>query len=198
MIKSKESIAFDLPDADVEFYPNFLTESFSDKIFKELLTETSWRHDDITIFGKTYKQPRLTALYSIDGIPYSYSNITMIPESFTGTLLILKTQIEKVTGHAFTTCLLNLYRNGNDSNGWHADDEKSLRTNPVIASLSLGASRNFKLKHHNISSAKKDILLTHGSLLIMQGTTQHYWKHHIPKTKKTVGPRINLTFRKVY
>src|SRR6187431_60877 len=94
-----------------------------------------------------------------------------------------------------TTVLLNYYRDGSDSNGWHADNEKELGTNPVIASLSLGAERNFQLKHNIDITQKKNIILENGSLLLMKGTTQHFWKHQIPKTAKAIGPRINLTFR---
>lgn len=160
--------------------------------FDELLHKTEWQSDSITLFGKTYKQPRLTALYGFK--VYSYSNITMNPLPFTPTLLKIKTRIEALTGEIFNVCLLNLYRDGNDSNGWHADDEKSLGKNPAIASVSFGDTRAFHMKH-NEKDYKLKIALTHNSLLLMKGETQHFWKHQIPKTKKVVGPRINLTFR---
>jgi alkylated DNA repair dioxygenase AlkB len=104
-------------------------------------------------------------------------------------------KIEKATKTTFTSCLLNLYRNGQDSNGWHADDEKVLGENPVIASLSLGAERTFHLKHKKIKALKHKLILHNGSLLLMKGTTQHNWFHQIPKTKKMIEKRINLTFR---
>jgi alkylated DNA repair dioxygenase AlkB len=107
----------------------------------------------------------------------------------------IKSEVETVSTTRFTTVLLNNYRNGKDSNGWHADNEKELGTNPIIASLSFGAERNFQLKHNTDLSLKKSIILEHGSLLLMKGTTQHYWKHQIPKTSKPIGSRINLTFR---
>ena len=112
-------------------------------------------------------------------------------------LLDIEQKLEAYTNETFTTVLLNLYRDGQDSNGWHADNEKELGVNPVIASVSLGASRFFHLKHNTDKSQKLKLELTHGSLLLMEGTTQHFWKHQIAKTAKAVAPRINLTFRKV-
>ena len=112
-------------------------------------------------------------------------------------LLYIEKKLKEFTNEKFTTVLLNLYRDGNDSNGWHADNEKELGKNPVIASISLGASRFFHLKHNTKTYQKLKIELSHGSLLLMEGTTQHFWKHQVAKTAKIVAPRINLTFRKV-
>ena len=190
-----EKIDLNLPDSDIIYYPEFFDLETSNQYFKTLLESISWQQDDITIFGKTHKQPRLTALYANNNEPYSYSNITMIPHEFTKELLDIKTKVETVIDTNFTTCLLNLYRNGQDSNGWHADNEKELGVNPIIASVSFGAERLFKLKHRHNKNYKKDLVLQHGSLLIMKGETQHHWLHQIPKTKKEVGKRINLTFR---
>ncbi len=184
-----------LPDADISYFPNFLNPSKASDLFRELRDSISWRQDPITVFGKTYPQPRLTALYGNNGKPYSYSNITMNPNPFTNELSELKERIEAITGVSFTTCLLNLYRDGRDSNGWHADNEKELGRNPVIASISLGQERFFHLKHRNRPELKHKLLLENGSLLIMQGETQHHWLHQIPKTARTIGERINLTFR---
>ncbi len=191
----KDSIHLNLPDSDIVYYPEFFSLEESNTYFKSLLERISWQQDDITVFGKTYKQPRLTALYANNNEPYSYSNITMTPNMFTEELLDIKSKVETVIDANFTTCLLNLYRNGQDSNGWHADNEKELGTNPIIASVSFGAERLFKLKHRQDKSLKKDLVLQHGSLLLMKGETQHQWLHQIPKTKKEVGKRINLTFR---
>jgi alkylated DNA repair dioxygenase AlkB len=119
----------------------------------------------------------------------------MQPHEFTTELLKIKTKIETKTEVKFTTCLLNLYRNGKDSNGWHADNEKELGQNPVIASISLGQERYFHLKHRKDKTLKHKILLQHGSLMLMQGETQHHWLHQIPKTAKPIVERINLTFR---
>lgn len=163
--------------------------------FEKLKTEIPWQQDDITVFGKTYPQPRLTSLFGNEGKPYSYSNIVMQPHVWNSLLLFIKNEIEEVCNENFTTVLLNYYRDGKDSNGWHADDEKELGRNPVIASVSFGAERSFHLQHNSIKEQKLKINLEHGSLLIMKGTTQHFWKHQIPKTAKPIGSRINLTFR---
>jgi len=194
MFPSQE-IKLNLPDADIIYFPNCFSEVEANTFFNIILNETNWQHDTITLFGKTHAQPRLTALFANNIKPYSYSNITMHPELFTETLLKVKQRIETKTNTNFTTCLANLYRDGKDSNGWHADNEKELGTNPVIASVTFGASRYFNLKHRKDKSLKQKLLLENGSLLIMQGKTQHHWLHQIAKTKKDVNPRINLTFR---
>ncbi len=188
-------INLNLKDAEVFYYPNYFTKNESMSLFQILTTETLWQQDDIKVFGKTYKQPRLTSLYGSNKRPYSYSNITMHPHKFSSTLLKIKSKIEDTTNEIFTTCLLNQYRDGQDSNGWHADNEKELGQNPVIASVSFGASRMFHLKHRYDKSHKCKLLLESGSLLLMKGTTQHFWLHQVPKTKKQIGSRINLTFR---
>ncbi|MGB3151982.1 MAG: alpha-ketoglutarate-dependent dioxygenase AlkB [Maribacter sp.] len=189
-----DALPLELPDADVVYYPDFIGSESADFYFSQFKNTIAWQQDDIKIFGKVHPQPRLTALYSNNSQPYSYSNITMHPKPFTKEIEVLKSKIEALAKRKFTTCLLNLYRNGRDSNGWHADNEKELGQNPVIASVSLGADRFFHLKH-NTRPDKLKILLEHGSLLLMQGETQHFWKHQIPKTTKDIGERINLTFR---
>lgn len=190
-----EKIAFNLPDADIEYYPSFFNVEQSNDFFKKLQTEIPWQQDAITVFGKTLLQPRLTALFGNEGKPYSYSNIVMQPHKWNPILTFIKEEIENVCNKKFTTVLLNYYRDGKDSNGWHADNEKELGNNPLIASVSFGAKRAFHLQHNTIKDAKQKIMLENGSLLIMSGETQHYWKHQIPKTAKDIGPRINLTFR---
>jgi alkylated DNA repair dioxygenase AlkB len=190
-----DRISLNIPDAEITYLPTFLKKEEADAVFNELIQNTPWQQDEITVYGKKHLQPRLTALYGNEGIPYSYSNITMQPHSWTSLLQKIKSQIESITETNFTTVLLNYYRNGSDSNGWHADNEKELGTNPIIASLSLGAKRTFQLKHNSDPTLKKSLILEHGSLLLMQGTTQHFWKHQIPKTSKTIDSRINLTFR---
>ncbi|RIA10368.1 alkylated DNA repair dioxygenase AlkB [Flavobacteriaceae bacterium MAR_2010_72] len=186
-----------LPDAEVIYIPGFYSSEKARHYFNILKTSVNWQQDDIKIFGKTYKQPRLTALHSNNGQTYSYSNIVMTPEVFTTELIEIKKDVEAVSKQNFTTVLLNLYRDGNDSNGWHADNEKELGKNPVIASLSLGEARWFHFKHRTISDQKYKLLLESGSLLIMKGSMQHHWLHQIPKTKKVVGERMNLTFRTI-
>ena len=189
------SITTELKDGEVLYDRNFLSSVEASRYFKILRNETAWQQDQIKVFGKVYDQPRLTALYANNNSPYSYSNITMYPSPFSATLLEIKEKVEQQLKQEFTTCLLNLYRHGQDSNGWHADNEKELGKNPIIASVSLGAERMFHMKHRTDNSQKIKINLTHGSLLVMSGSTQHYWLHQIPKTKKHVEERINLTFR---
>ena len=190
-----EPIVLNLPDAEIIYYPNFFDKKEADAIFAELKNDIPWQQDDICVYGKIHPQPRLTALFGNEGKPYSYSNIKMQPHSWTMLLQKIKSHIETVVETDFTTVLLNYYRDGKDSNGWHADNEKELGRNPIIASLSFGAERVFQLKHNSIPGLKQNILLEHGSLLLMKGTTQHFWKHQIPKTSKPIGSRINLTFR---
>lgn len=190
----EEKIVFALPDAEIVYFSNFFTAEKSKELFEKLKNEIPWQQDNITVFGHSHLQPRLTALFGNEGKPYGYSNIIMQPHLWTPLIMFIKSEVEKVCQENFTTVLLNLYRDGRDSNGWHADNEKELGRNPIIASVSFGAERIFQLKH-NTQDIKQNITLENGSLLIMKGTTQHFWKHQIPKTKKEIGPRINLTFR---
>ncbi|MFV8326053.1 alpha-ketoglutarate-dependent dioxygenase AlkB family protein [Flavobacterium sp. ZS1P14] len=190
-----EPIPLNLPDADIIYYPAFFNKEEADRIYAALINEIPWQQDEIRVFGKIHPQPRLTALFGNEGKPYAYSNIKMQPHPWNPLLQKIKAQIETVSGTTFTTVLLNYYRDGKDSNGWHADNEKELGTNPIIGSLSFGAERTFQLKHNSDKDQKKSIILENGSLLLMKGTTQHFWKHQIPKTAKPIGPRINLTFR---
>ena len=192
-----EKIIFDIPNASIEYYPNFFDKEQAKEFFDKLYHEIPWQQDSITVYGKTHPQPRLTALFGNEGKPYSYSNIVMQPNSWNTLLVFIKNKIEEECNEYFTSVLLNLYRDGKDSNGWHADNEKELGINPVIASLSFGTERVFHLQHNTISEAKLKIKLENGSLLLMKGETQHFWKHQIPKTTKIIDPRINLTFRKI-
>lgn len=187
----------ELPDAVIRYYPNFLSNTEADAYFKTLQASTPWRNDPITIFGKTYPQPRMTSLHGHTTDPYGYSGIVMQPNPMNDTLLEIEKKLKSFSDEPFTTVLLNLYRDGKDSNGWHADDEPELGENPVIASVSLGAERYFHLKHKTDKSQRLKFALAHGSLLLMEGSTQHFWKHQVAKTARDVGPRINLTFRKV-
>ena len=191
----KEKITFNLPDAEIEYFPDFFEKLRANELFDKLKNEIPWQQDFITVYGKTHPQPRLTALFGNEGKAYSYSNIVMQPHHWNPLLMFVKNEVEEVSGENFTTVLLNYYRDGKDSNGWHADNEKELGRNPIIASVSFGAERAFHLQHNSIKEQKLKITLEHGSLLLMKGATQHFWKHQIPKTSKAIGPRINLTFR---
>ena len=186
---------FDLPNAEIEYFPTFFGELQANELFIKLKNEIPWQQDNITVYGKSYAQPRLTALFGNEGKPYSYSNIVMQPHFWNPLTMFIKDKVEDITGEKFSTVLLNLYRDGKDSNGWHADNEKELGRNPVIASVSFGAVRPFYLKHNSIENQRLKIDLEHGSLLLMKGETQHFWKHQIAKTAKPISPRINLTFR---
>lgn len=192
-----EEIQLNLPNATISYFPNFFSLEEANFYFSELKKSIAWQQDKITLFGKTHNQPRLTALYANNNKAYSYSNIKMLPHVFTPELLLIKEKIKSVEKENFTTCLANLYRDGNDSNGWHADNEKELGKNPTIASITFGAPRFFNLKHKHDKSLRTKLLLEHGSLLIMKGETQHFWLHQIAKTKKKVSARINLTFRTI-
>jgi len=192
---ASEPVFLNLPDAEIIYYPQFFEKEQADIIFAKLVQEIPWQQDEIRVYGKIHPQPRLTALFGNEGKPYSYSNITMQPHPWNLLLQKIKMKIENIAAVNFTTVLLNQYRDGKDSNGWHTDNEKELGINPVIASLSFGAERTFQLKHNLDKDLKKSIILEHGSLLLMKGTTQHFWKHQIPKTAKPIGPRINATFR---
>ncbi len=189
---------YDLPDADVIYYPDFFDKETADHYFNAILKKTSWRQDNVKIFGKTFAQPRLTSFIGDDGKKLSYSGISMDAQVWTDDLLKIRKEINHVVDAEFNSVLLNLYRTGLDSNGWHADNEKYLGRNPVIASVSFGAERSFHLKHNSLDIPTTKILLRHGSLLIMSGTTQHFWKHQIPKSKNIDSARINLTYRFIY
>lgn len=183
-------------DGQIMLYPNFFAASTRDKLFDDLLQNLNWRQDKIKMFGKEINLPRLTAWYGDEGKSYEYSGIKMNPDVWTPTLLTIKKQVEAVAKLNFNSVLVNLYRSGKDHVSWHSDDEPELGNNPTIASVSFGATRRFLLKHKsNQDLGKIEVPLTHGSLLIMQGTTQHFWQHQVPKTTKILTARINLTFR---
>lgn len=184
-----------LPDAEIILYPSLLDEQDSDRLLTKLTQTIDWRQDWITVYGRSLPQPRLTAWVGDPGKAYTYSGITMQPSGWTDTLLDLKARVDAIAGVSFNSVLLNLYRDGNDSMGWHSDDEPELGQNPVIGSLSLGGTRQFMLRHKQQKALKAKLALMSGSFLLMQGTTQHYWLHQVPKTKRAVPPRLNLTFR---
>lgn len=187
---------FALPEGNVVLYEGFFNPSESAAMFAELLSQTAWEQRHLKLYGKLYAEPRLTAWYGDAGKQYSYSGITLQPLPWTPLLLAIKARVEVAAQATFNSVLLNFYRDGRDSNGWHQDNEPELGHNPVIASVSFGATRRFQLRHKfNPASPKLALDLTAGSLLIMAGTTQHFWQHQLPKTTKAVAQRINLTFR---
>lgn len=181
-----------LDDGCLKYEATFLAPERANSLFTKLRDTIPWHGEGSR--GRLF--PRLVAWYADPGVVYTYSGITHTSSPWTPELLEIRARIEQATEAGFNSVLLNFYRDGRDSMGFHADDEPELGQNPVIASVSLGVARRFVLKH-NRTVEKHEIVLEHGSLLVMGGTCQHFWKHAIPKTAKVVGPRINLTFRQL-
>jgi len=184
----------ELTNGWLEFYPDFLSITESDDLYHHCLKELPLQQGIIILFGKIHDIPRLESFHSEHGKSYGYSGKRLYTHPFDQRIKEIKIRIEKATGYSFNSVLINYYRNGTDSNGWHADNEPELGKNPIIASLSLGAQRRFDLKH-NLGTEKISLELTNGSLVIMGGALQHHWKHQIPKQLKITEGRINLTFR---
>lgn len=176
---------------------NFFSIKESIRIFEELKTRLNWQTSIIKLFGKTHQTPRKEAYYGNTHADYIYSGKQLFRNEWNDLLLELKLKIEQKIGYKFNAVLANWYRDGMDSNGWHADDEKELGKNPLIASLSFGCTRRFELKHKE-TKEKLSLELRTGSLLVMGGELQHFWKHQIPKQTKIKKDRINLTFRLIF
>ncbi len=187
----------DLPNGDAAFYPSFFSRADADRLLEELRESTAWRQESIKLYGKPVDIPRLTAWYGDKDSVYTYSGITNVPRPWTPALLEVKNPVERPSGVVFNSVLLNRYRTGRDSVAWHSDDEKEFGENPIIASVSFGGVRTFQFRHKELKNLKTSVALTHGSLLIMRGTTQRHWLRQIPKTTRDVEERINLTFRVV-
>lgn len=183
-----------LTDGAYRYFPNFFSRQDADRLLQAFEHNIEWKQEEMNMYGKVLKFPRLTAWYGDNDKPYSFSGITLNPTPWNKELLEIKEVIEPVCKTEFNSVLLNLYRNGNDSISWHSDDEKELGQNPIIASVNFGAERDFQLKHKTLNE-KVSIKLQHGSLLIMQGALQHHWLHQVPKRKNINKARINLTFR---
>jgi len=182
---------------EVTFHPDFFSVNEADGFFKLLQERLAWQQEPIWMFGKQVLQPRLTALYGDPKVPYAYSGIAMEALPFTEALEQIKDRLQVFTQQEFTHVLCNYYRDGQDSMGWHRDNEPILGKNPTIASLTFGATRAFQLRPYGKKKPKLSLELSHGSLLLMGGESQHFWEHQLPKTKKVLAPRINLTFRKL-
>ncbi len=181
-------------DGEAYLIEDVLSTVDADRSFSDLLENIDWRQEHAVLFGRKIAIPRLTAWYGERG--YGYSGIRHEPAQLTPALVALKSMIETIARRPFNSVLINLYRDGRDSMGWHSDDEPALGPEPEIASLSLGAARRFHLKHR--TSAERVVLdLAPGSCLLMRGRCQACWRHQLPKTRKKVGPRINLTFRTI-
>jgi alkylated DNA repair dioxygenase AlkB len=183
-----------LQNGEYIYYSSFFNQTLANQYLKAFITEIEWKQESMNMYGKQVMFPRLTAWYGDNNKPYTFSGITLNPHSWTPDLLQIKQAIEKECAVEFNSVLLNLYRDGNDSISWHTDAEKELGLNPVIASVNFGAERKFQIRHNDTREIR-EIILKHGSLLIMRGELQHFWKHQVPKQKNITKQRINLTFR---
>ena len=184
-------------DGELCFYQDFLTNEEAHSLFNDLLNHLAWTEESINMFGKSILVPRLVCWYGDKTAIYRYSGISHTPLPWTKSLREIKSKVEAVTQQTFNSVLGNLYRNENDSMGWHSDNEKELGEDPFIASLSLGEERIFKLKHKT-SKEQVKISLPSGSLVTMSGQFQHNWQHCVPKSTIAKQPRINLTFRYIF
>ena len=185
--------------ADLEpfvYRAHYLTSAQADQLFTRLRTEVTWRQQRLRLFGRRVQQPRLTAWFSDPGIAYQYRGLRLAANAGHAALKPLRRRLEADLGVAFNSVLLNAYRDGADAMGWHADDEPELGPHPVIASISLGATRRMLIRPAAGGRSQR-MQLAHGSLLLMQGTSQAQWRHCVPRTRQQVGPRINLTFRHI-
>jgi alkylated DNA repair dioxygenase AlkB len=188
-----------MQDADVSYLRTFLSSTEADRYFQTLLADTSWEEGSIKLWGKEHKQPRLIAWHGDLKARYSYSGLSLNPRPWTEVLLEIKNQAELASKSLFNSVLLNLYRSGSDRMGWHSDDEPELGPIPTIASISLGEERVFRFKHKHDKTIKPVSMKLHsGSLLVMRGTTQKFWKHAIERESRAIAPRINLTFRWIH
>jgi alkylated DNA repair dioxygenase AlkB len=185
------------PGLDLTLHRDAVSRSVADAALTGLRADVPWQHDEISMFGRRIPLPRLTAWFGDAGLEYTYSGIRMQPRTWTPALQHLREIAENLADVTFNTVLLNLYRDGADGVAWHADDEAELGPEPVIASLSLGASRRFQLRRRDDALLKREMELHHGDMIVMRGSTQSLWLHQIPKTSKPVGERINLTFRTI-
>ncbi len=188
----------DIPNGELLYVPTLFPPQQAARYLDELLQSIAWEQKTIKIYGREMPSPRLTAWYGDPGASYAYSGIALEPLPWLPILSEIKEHIEPVATCTFNSVLANQYRDGADSMGCHSDDEPTLGDKPIIASLSLGSARRFILRHKRDKTAEPvEIPLGDGALLIMRDETQKFWKHHVPKTRQPVGPRINLTFRKI-
>lgn len=187
-----------LLNGELAYYPRFFTLQESD-YFLQVLTDTiAWKQESMKMYGKEVLFPRLMAWHGDRSAAYSFSGNIFSPTTWTKELQEIRDRISPISGSVFNSVLLNLYRSGSDSMGWHADDEPELGNQPVIASVNFGATRRFMLRYKTDHQLKYELALQHGSLLIMKGKLQEYWEHQVPKTTKIADKRINLTFRLIH
>jgi alkylated DNA repair dioxygenase AlkB len=190
-----------LADADVRYAEAWLGRDEADALFERLRQEIPWERHRLSMFGREVDSPRLSCWIGDPGTDYIYSRTRFEPRPWTSSLLVLRERVEAFSGARFNSVLANLYRDGQDSMGWHSDDEPELGPQPVIASVSLGAERRFRLRRklpRGTRATPLGLPLAHGSLLCMAGDTQRYYQHDLPKLAGMVGARINLTFRFIH
>lgn len=192
----KQTHVIDLDGLEAHYWPEFISRKRADEVFERLLLDTPWRQETITVYGKAHLTPRLSHWVGDAGLSYTYSNHTMQAAPWSELLIQLKAEVEAACAASFNSVLLNYYRDGQDSNGWHSDDEPELGPEPLIASLSLGAARDFQLRLKRDKAHKLQLNLQSGSLLVMQRGVQQHWQHQVPK-RANAQARINLTFRQV-
>jgi alkylated DNA repair dioxygenase AlkB len=191
----EECIDLGLCEGEARLWPAAFAPEDATRLFEALRSGIRWQQEEIVIFGQRRQVPRLVAWHGDPGASYRYSGTDHHPEPWTPELEYIRERVSVLSGAAFNAVLLNLYRDGRDGMGWHADDESELGRNPAIGSVSLGATRRFCLRHRRRKDLKIDLDLPHGSLLLMGGATQHHWVHALPKTQRPVGERVNLTLR---
>ena len=195
MINNRPNI---LPqDGIALYYEKIVNDEEIKGLFDALLNNIHWENERVIMFGKEIVTKRKVAFFSDPSISYRYASKTKIGLPWTSTLLIIKNIVESITKESYNACLLNLYHNGEESMGWHSDNEKEIIANSSIASLSLGANRKFSFKH-KVSKETVSIELEDGSLLEMKGSVQAHWWHALLKSKKVTAARINLTFRQMH
>ncbi len=183
-------------DGTVNYYGKVFSSEEANFYYDNLFENIPWKSDEAVIFGKLIETKRKIAWFGDETFEYTYSGRTKYAQKWTSELLQLKLKTEQLTGETFNSCLLNLYHDGNEGMAYHSDGEKDLKKNGAIASLTFGAERKFSFKH-KISKEKVELILEHGSLLVMKDQTQSHWLHRLPPTKKVLQPRINLTFRTI-
>ncbi|MBB3834842.1 alkylated DNA repair dioxygenase AlkB [Xanthomonas arboricola] len=186
-----------LPGAQVQWWRGWLQAAAADALLQTLLTQVQWEVHRIRMFGRVVDSPRLSSWIGDPEASYRYSGTQFSPQPWLDALQPLRARLQEDTGRPFNSVLLNRYRSGNDAMGWHSDDEPELGAQPLIASVSLGATRRFAFKHRDDAALKQTLELGHGDLLLMGGDTQRCYKHALPRTARPVGERINLTFRQI-
>ncbi|WP_339079581.1 alpha-ketoglutarate-dependent dioxygenase AlkB [Pseudomonas sp. TMP9] len=184
-----------LANADLRLHAQWLDAATADSWLSELLKQTPWQQPHVHLYGRKLPVPRLVAWYGDAEASYRYSGLTHQPLPWTPLLAHIRAQVAAAVGQSLNGALLNYYRDGQDSMGWHSDDEAELGANPLIASLNLGGTRRFDLRRKGQNRIEHSLPLQHGSLLVMRGPTQHHWQHQVAKTRRPCAPRLNLTFR---